>query len=153
MARSIFISLLVFSVSLCLCGSTSAASPSLGGIYPRGGQRGTDAVVMFNGGRLGDVQEILYLTPGFSTVKLDVANDNQVKAAIKIAADCRLGEHAMRLRTRSGVSELRTFWVGALPVVEEKEPNSDFAAPRRSRSMSPSMAWSITRTSIITPWS
>ena len=27
--------------------------------------------------------------------------------------------------------ELRTFWVGALPVVDEKEPNSDFTAPQK----------------------
>ena len=37
---------------------------------------------------------------------------------VKIAADCRLGEHAFRLRTATGLSELRTFWVGALPVVD-----------------------------------
>ena len=37
----------------------------------------------------------------------------------------------MRLRTATGISELRTFWVGALPIVEEKEPNSDFAAPQK----------------------
>src|SRR5207244_8260197 len=48
-----------------------------------------------------------------------------------IAADCRLGEHAMRVRTATGLSELRTFYVGALPNVEEKEPNSDFANPQK----------------------
>ena len=37
----------------------------------------------------------------------------------------------MRVRTATGISELRTFWVGALPVVEEKEPNSDFATPQK----------------------
>jgi Bacterial pre-peptidase C-terminal domain len=116
--------------AFCLL-EASAASPSLGGITPRGAQRGTDAVVFFNGARLADVQEILYFTPGFSTVKLEPVNDNQIKATVKIAPDCRLGEHAMRLRTKTGVSELRTFWVGALPVVEEKEPNSDFAAPQK----------------------
>src|SRR5207248_3079841 len=26
---------------------------------------------------------------------------------------------------------LRTLWIGALPVVDEKEPNSDFAAPQK----------------------
>jgi Bacterial pre-peptidase C-terminal domain len=123
---------IVFSVSLCLCGSTSfAASPSLGGIYPRGAQRGTDAVLFFNGARLADAQEILYFTPGFSTTKLEAVNDNQIKVTVKIAPDCRLGEHAARLRTKTGLSELRTFWVGALPVVEEKEPNSDFTAPQK----------------------
>ena len=45
--------------------------------------------------------------------------------------DCRLGEHAVRVRTATGISELRTFWVGALPVVDEKEPNSEFATPQK----------------------
>src|SRR5205807_4597656 len=26
---------------------------------------------------------------------------------------------------------IRTFWVGALPVIEEKEPNNDFANPQK----------------------
>src|SRR5437763_1483631 len=108
-----------------------AASPSLGGITPRGGQRGTELPVFFSGARLGDVQEILCYTPGFTVAKIDVVNDNQVKATIQIAPDCRLGEHAMRVRTATGISELRTFYVGALPQVDEKEPNSEFATPQK----------------------
>src|SRR5262249_11830370 len=77
---------------------------------------------------LADAQEVLCYSPGLQFAKLD-AKDNQVKVAVKIAADCRLGEHAFRLRTATGVSELKTFWVGVLPVVEEKEPNSEVTAP------------------------
>jgi hypothetical protein len=108
-----------------------SASPSLGGISPRGAQRGTDAVLVFNGARLADAQEVLFYYPGVSVAKLEVVNDGQVKATVKVAPDCRLGEHAARVRTASGVSELRTFYIGALPQVEEKEPNSDFAAPQK----------------------
>ena len=35
-----------------------------------------------------------------------------------------------RLRTATGVSELRTFSVGALREVAEAEPNNDFAKPQ-----------------------
>jgi hypothetical protein len=122
--------ILVFS-PLCLCGESLGASPSVGGISPRGGQRGTEVTLVFNGGRLSDAQEVIAYSPGFTPGKLQVVNDAQVKVPVKITADCRLGEHAFRLRTASGLSELRTFWVGALPVVEEKEPNSDFAAPQK----------------------
>jgi hypothetical protein len=87
--------------------------------------------LFFNGARLTDAAEVIFYTPGFSVTKLEAINDNQVKATLKIAADCRLGEHSMRLRTKTGISELRTFWVGALPVVEEKEPNSDFDKPQK----------------------
>ena len=117
--------------ALCLCGEIShAASPSLGSIQPRGAQRGTEAVVTFNGGRLVDAQEILIYYPGITVKKLEVVNDGQVKVTFAIAADCRLGEHAFRVRTASGISDLRTFWIGAMPVIEEKEPNSDYEKPQ-----------------------
>ncbi|HEY1377371.1 MAG TPA: PPC domain-containing protein [Gemmataceae bacterium] len=96
---------------------------------PRGGQRGTEVVLTFSGARLADAKEVMCYSPGLQVTKLD-AKDNQVQATVKIAADCRLGEHAFRLRTATGVSELKTFWVGALPVVEEKEPNNEFAQPQ-----------------------
>src|SRR5262249_51441516 len=93
--------------------------------------RGREVTFTFSGARLSDAKEILFYSPGFEVKKLTAVNDNAVQAVVKIAADCRLGEHAARVRTESGLSELRTFWVGALPVVAEKEPNSDFAAPQK----------------------
>src|SRR5947208_3046764 len=116
---------------LCvICGSLSAASPSLGAIQPRGAQRGTEAVVTFNGARLADAQEVHVYYPGITVKKLEVVNDTQLKVTLAIAADCRLGEHAFRVRTATGVSDLRTFWVGALPVTDEVEPNGEFEKPQ-----------------------
>ena len=112
-----------FSVALCLCGLPSlvrASSPTLSNILPRGGQRGTEAVLFFNGARLADAKEILLYYPGLAVTKLVVVNDSQVKVTVKIAPDCRLGEHALRVRTASGISELQSFYVGALPQIEEK---------------------------------
>lgn len=111
-------------------GQAPAASPSLGAIQPRGAQRGTEAVLTFTGARLADAQEVLVYYPGIRVTKLEVVNDGTLKVTVAIAPDCRLGEHAFRVRTATGVSDLRTFWVGALPVVDEKEPNSDFDKPQ-----------------------
>ncbi len=126
--------LISFAFALCalgiLAGQSSAASPSLGGIQPRGAQRGTEAVLTFQGGRLTDAQEVLVYYPGIAVKKLEVVNDAALKVTVTIAPDCRLGEHAFRIRTASGISEVRTFWVGALPVVEEVEPNSEFDKPQ-----------------------
>src|SRR5262245_10617616 len=120
--------------SLCvlcvLCGYLPAASPSLGAIQPRGAQRGAEAVLTFSGARLMDAQEILAYYPGISVKKLEVVNDATLRVTVGIAPDCRLGEHAFRVRTATGVSEVRTLLVGALPVVEEKEPNSEFDKPQ-----------------------
>jgi hypothetical protein len=123
--------LLTACCSLCLCGELFAASPSLGSVQPRGAQRGTDATFVLGGNNLQDAQEVVFYSPGLTVAKLEVVNNTQVKATVKIAPDARLGEHALRVRTATGVTELRTLWVGALPVVQEKEPNSDFAAPQK----------------------
>ncbi len=116
---------------LCFCGSFSfAASPALSIIQPRGAQRGTEAVLNFQGGRLVDTQEVLIYSPGITVKKLEVVNDASVKVTVTISPDCRLGEHSFRLRTATGVSDLRTFWIGAFPCVDEIEPNSEFDKPQ-----------------------
>jgi hypothetical protein len=126
-----FRSIAAACLALCLCGEIAlGASPSLGAIQPRGAQRGTEAVVTFQGGRLADAQEVLIYYPGVTVKKLEVVNDAAVKVTFAISPDCRLGEHAFRIRTASGISELRTFWIGAMPVVDEKEPNSEYEKPQ-----------------------
>jgi hypothetical protein len=124
--------ILLTLLALCLGVSPAlGSSPSLGGIMPRGGQRGKEMTLDFNGARLSDAKEILFYEPGISVAKLQVVNDGLVKATVKITSDCLLGEHSMRVRTATGLSELRTFYVGALPQIDEKEPNSDFKAPQK----------------------
>ncbi|HHM12731.1 MAG TPA: peptidase, partial [Planctomycetaceae bacterium] len=97
---------------------------------PTGFQRGTTVEATFAGARLEDAQELLFYEPGITVKKITPVNANQIKATLEVAPSCRLGIHAVRVRTATGISNLRTFTVGALPVVEEKEPNSDFASPQ-----------------------
>ena len=108
----------------------SAADPNLSIILPRGGQRGTEQVFRFAGARLDDAQEIFFYEPGFEVVEIKPADANNIDVKVRIAPDCALGEHTAQVRTKSGISEYRTFFVGALPTVDEKEPNTDFAAPQ-----------------------
>jgi hypothetical protein len=95
-----------------------------------GGQRGTEVEVTLGGGRLADAKEIVFYQPGVSVTKLQVVNDGAVKATLKIAHDCLLGLHEIRLRTATGISEVRSFSVGALKDVAEVEPNNEFAKPQ-----------------------
>ena len=67
--------------------------------------------------------EICY-EPGIEVKRLSLVTNKTVKALVKIAPECSLGEHHFRLRTASGLSELRTFFVGPFPVVSEIEPNN-----------------------------
>jgi hypothetical protein len=115
---------------LLIAPSAGAATPALSSIRPVGGQRGTEMEITLSGARLGDAQEIIYYQAGISTVSLKKVDDNNVRAKIKIAPDCPLGLHDLRLRTATGLSELRTFSVGALKDIAEVEPNNDFKAPQ-----------------------
>jgi hypothetical protein len=107
-----------------------AADPTLSVIVPRGAQRGTEQTFRFSGARLQDAEEILFYEPGFEVLEIKAADANNIDVKVRIAPDCVLGEHTAQVRTKSGVSDYRTFFVGALPTVEEKEPNTDFAAPQ-----------------------
>lgn len=115
-------------ICLVLIGSLVGArahSPVFSATSPSGGQRGSEMELVFRGERLGDAQEILFYSPGIEVVKLEEIKSSSIKAKIQIAADCRLGEHALRVRTATGLSALRTFYVGAFPSVEEVEPNNE----------------------------
>jgi len=117
---------LVFMSSLILC-EAHAADPRLSHLMPPGGERGTEVEVTFRGQRSGqEPQGILFYEPGIECSHIEAVDENAALAKLKISADCRVGIHAFRLRTASGVSSLRTFLVGTMPVVQEVEPNNDF---------------------------
>ncbi len=107
-----------------------AADPRLSVIVPPGGQRGSEVNLTFAGRNLNDVEEILCYSPGFHFADVRSDKDNRVRAKLRIDPEVSLGEHCFRVRTRTGISELQTFWVGALPTLEEKEPNNEFDAPQ-----------------------
>lgn len=108
-----------------------AGSPRLESITPTGGQRGTELEVTFGGQRLQDTAEIFSYEPGIQILKLNEVTNKLVKAQVKIAADCELGEHHLRLRTASGLTDLMTFSVGPFPVVPEQEPNNGAAKAQK----------------------
>ncbi|WP_165219077.1 peptidase [Aquisphaera insulae] len=106
------------------------ASPSLTALRPTGGQRGTELDVVLSGARLGDAKELVWYQPGIAVASITKLDDNSVKARLKIAPDAPVGLHDLRLRTATGISELRTFSVGALKEIAEAEPNNDFDKPQ-----------------------
>lgn len=122
------LSVLVFGVTPHVCLS---ADPALSVILPRGVQRGTEQVLRFSGARLNDADGIFFYEPGFEVLEIKAADANNIDVKIRIAPDCALGEHTAQVRTKTGISDYRTFFVGALPAVDEKEPNTDFAVPQQ----------------------
>ncbi|MBL8848131.1 MAG: PPC domain-containing protein [Planctomycetaceae bacterium] len=132
-ARLLF-ALTVAGLLSALSADSAWASPRFNNLMPHGGQRGTEVDIVIDGDNLADAEEILFYDAGIEVVSLTHPEGDaavkQLKVRFKIAPDCRLGSQRMRVRSRSGVSDLFTFYVGPLPVVEEAEPNTDFTAPQ-----------------------
>jgi hypothetical protein len=101
-----------------------AASPSLGTILPRGGQRGTEVEVTFSGGSLADAEGLLLEEHGISLVEMTPAEDGKsAKAKLALAPDAPLGPQGVRVRTRTGVTNMVMFSIGNLTEISEPEPN------------------------------
>ena len=62
--------------------TVQAASPSLGGIQPWGGQRGTELEVTFSGDRLADAQDLVIYDPGLSVASLEAVDEKSVKVRL-----------------------------------------------------------------------
>jgi hypothetical protein len=99
-------------------------------VLPPGVQRGHEHVLTFTGARLEDVEEVLLYDSGVTVKKVEKVDAQNVRVTVEVAADCRAGEHLTQLRTRTGISDYRSFFVGVLPAVDEKEPNSSFDEPQ-----------------------
>ena len=118
-----------------------AFSPELSRIEPRGGQRGTEVKITLIGDRLFEPQELLLYHPGITVKSLTKGKDpKRAHALLVISPDCPLGEHPVRLRCQSGITYMRTFWVGQFPTVMEKyetikdrrrDLNDTFATPQK----------------------
>ena len=131
--KSIFPLAILSGLMLTLSSPLQAADPQVSRLTPYGGQRSTEVTVTFSGSRLSDAEEIVTYEPGLIFSDLAVPEDkkgNVVTAKVTIPNNCRLGGHHLRIRTKSGLSPICTFFVGTLPVVNEKEPNTDFSSPQ-----------------------
>lgn len=122
-----------FCTMVLAAATCQAASPTLRRITPAGVQRGTETELILSGTFLDDAIGLIFYQPGVELLEFSPGKNpapTRMQAKVRVAADCPLGEHQVRVRTKSGISEISTFFVGALPQVREKEPNNDFAEPQ-----------------------
>jgi hypothetical protein len=113
--------LLVLAGAGCLC-----ADPRymIDYMLPRGGSRGATVEVEFHGFSLENPKQVLFYGSGIA-----VAGDfvpyakpgDGFKVKLKIAEDCPVGEHLLRVRTATGLTDAVTFWVSRFPTIYEFE--------------------------------
>ncbi|MEM9020773.1 MAG: PPC domain-containing protein [Planctomycetota bacterium] len=108
-----------FVLVLLLSHTAIAGSPTLRNAIPAAGQRGQTVKVTLHGERLHDVTRVLFHTKGITAGELEFEN-NKVHTTFTIAPDAPLGEQQLRLVTKTGVTEMVTFYVVDRPIVKER---------------------------------
>jgi len=87
--------------------------------------------VHFHGKRLEEISEALFYAPGLNLSHIEIKNPQHAVAKLTIATGAHLGEHSLRLRSPGGLTELRSFWVGQFPNIQETEPNATFETAQK----------------------
>jgi hypothetical protein len=92
-------------------------------LLPRGGARGSIVEVDFHGFSLENPREILFYQRGITASAFApyAKPGDGFKVKLQIAPDCPLGEHVLRVRTATALSDAVTFWVSPFPTVYESE--------------------------------
>lgn len=123
------------SILLVATSPAIAGTPRLARVVPPGGQRGTTVEVMLQGRYLEKPEEVLVYETGITVESVEAIEGNieirgyrgrveagsGVRVKLKIADDCSLGVHGLRLRTAAGISEYQRFTVGPFATIEEDE--------------------------------
>lgn len=110
--------------------SASAAFPVVVYHLPLGVTRGEESTVVLKGERLSDARQVLFDQPGVEVVEVKPIDDKSVELKVKTESDLAPGQYPFRVITASGVTNLRFLSVGAMPVIQEVEPNNDVMAPQ-----------------------
>lgn len=109
----------------CAATIAGAYEARINRLTPQGVRRGQEVKVEVVGPRVGlDPEEILFYEPGVETVAVESVGKNRTSLTLRVAEDCPLGRHALRLRTKTALSNLVTLHVGALESLDEEEPNN-----------------------------
>ncbi|WP_246146686.1 PPC domain-containing protein [Rubripirellula lacrimiformis] len=110
--------------------SATASFPVVRQLKPLGVVRGEESTVTFIGDRVGDAHTVLVDVPGIEIIEVKAIDGKSVSVKLKADAKLSPGLYPVRLVTKTGISNLRLIGVGAMPIVQEVEPNNDFAAPQ-----------------------
>jgi hypothetical protein len=94
--------------------------PRVQSMLPAGGTPGSEVTVTLRGERLAKPLGALLDAPGIEVLEATSADNGSCKLRLRLAADCALGPHALRLRTASGLGNLMPFHVGPLPAIAEQ---------------------------------
>ncbi len=118
-------------IGILLAASVAEAyRPEITGTVPRGLQRGTSATVILEGTRVKDARQLLLDRGGIDVKGIKAIDDRKVELQLEVPEATEPGLYPLRLVTETGLSNVIMFSVGAMPQVDEVEPNSEFGTPQ-----------------------
>lgn len=101
-------------------------APTINVPFPLGVQRGQTLELSLTGTNLADPVSLWTSFPCKATFPTDMNNGKdaaKLRVKLEVPADAPIGMHSIRLATKQGVSNLRTFCVDELPQVDEAADN------------------------------
>ena len=121
--------LIVFLALVTHAFGAETGSPILLGIEPPCAQAGTRQEVVLRGVRLSDIEEVICRDAGVRMQSIgekkilpgsgNTPEKDEVRVELEIAADLPVGNVALHVRTRSGISNPRTLHVNRFPIIAE----------------------------------
>ena len=105
------------------------AAPTVNKVVPAGAMRGSECEVLVMGTNLHEPQALFFEDGIVQQTKIESVNDKQFKVVLKVPEDAPFGNHRFRVRTKKGLSVLRTFRVGPFPHLMESESESSQKKP------------------------
>ncbi len=134
-SHTLTLSVVAFALVGLVSQTAEAGLPRLTRIVPPGAQRGTTVEVVLQGQHFSKPEEVMVYEPGITVESLEpmegeveirgrrnrIEKGSGIRVKLKIADDCELGLHGMRLRTATGISEYQRFFVGPFPLIDETE--------------------------------
>jgi hypothetical protein len=121
--------LISFLILVAAASGAETGTPILLGIEPPCAQVGTRQEVVLRGVRLSDIEEVMCRDAGVRVQRIGekkvlpgdgkTPEKDEVRVELEFAADVPVGNVALHVRTRSGVSNPRTLHVNRLPIVAE----------------------------------
>jgi len=100
-------------------------------VFPAGASRGQTVEATINGKDFQNANDVRITGPGVTAKIAQVVSPTAVRISLTVAPDAELGERDLRLITPGGISNRVRFFIGALPEVNEVEPNTDRAKPQQ----------------------
>lgn len=115
--------------SFVLLSNICKAAPTIGKIVPAGAPRGSEIEVLVFGTNLHEPQALFFEDGIVRQTKIESVNEKQLRVVLNVPEDAPFGNHRFRIRTKKGLSHLRTFRVGPFPQVVEAETDSSQKKP------------------------